>query len=306
VDAGEGYYPVAGITLDGKPADSVILWDMLGARNDIEVRLGALTPGRQQIRRVDGDALATSGPLFAPSEARIAGVARNAQGHIEVRIADTRNKEGVHYRIYRNGRLTADQLQSALWVDTAPSARANCYAVEAVSTTSGNASHHSAAVCAEPGLDIPVTDARVHASVRVERGGLPRLKGWGAPEDRLSIEGIDLDAAGRYAFQLRYVNTGHAINTGVSNGVKVLVVKDVAGRVVVQRVVQMPHIPPESVPMYSTPADVALDAGRYTVEVHDFYNMSYLSSNARYGGGGGKSGPLNRVDLYGLRIQPLE
>jgi hypothetical protein len=303
---GDGYYEVAGVTVDGKPADRLIPWESLGARSAIEVRLGALNAGRQAIRRVDGDPLATTGPLFAPFEARIAGVVRNDQGHVEVRIADARNKDGVHYRIYRNGRLVADRLDAAHWIDTAPSGRANCYAVEAVSTASGNVSHHSAAVCAEPGLDIPVTDARVRSNVGVARDGVSRLKGWGAPQDRLAIGGIDLDTRGRYAFQLRYVNTGHALNTGISNGVKMVAIKDAAGRLVAQRVVQMPHIPPESAPMYSTPADVVLEPGRYTVEVHDFYNMSYLSSNAVYGAGGGKSGPLNRVDLYGLRIRPLE
>jgi hypothetical protein len=302
---GDGYYEVAGVTVDGKPADRTIPWAVLGARSEIEVRLGALNAGRQAIRRVDGDPLATDGPLFAPFEARIEGVARNDQGHIEVRIADARNKD-VHYRIYRNGRLVADRLDTAHWIDTAPSGRANCYAVEAVSIASGNASHHSAAVCAEPALDIPVTDARVRSNVGVARDGVPRLKDWGVPQDRLAIGGIDLDTQGRYGFQLRYVNTSHAINTGISNGVKMLAIKDAAGRVVAQRVVQMPHIPPDSAPMYSTPADVVLDPGRYTVEVHDFYNMSYLSSNAVYGAGGGKSGPLNRVDLYGLRIRPLE
>ena len=80
---GDGYYEVAGITVDGKPADRLIPWESLGARSAIEVRLGALNAGRQAIRRVDGDPLATTGPLFAPFEARIAGVVRNDQGHVE-------------------------------------------------------------------------------------------------------------------------------------------------------------------------------------------------------------------------------
>jgi hypothetical protein len=105
---------------------------------------------------------------------------------------------------------------------------------------------------------------------------------------------------------LRYKNTGHAINTGISNGVKLLTVRDAENRVVAQRVIQMPHIPPESQPMLSTPAEVQAGPGVYSLELSDFYNMSYLSSNAVYGAGGGKDGPLNRVDIHGVRILPLE
>ncbi|GAB3459159.1 hypothetical protein GCM10027321_16300 [Massilia terrae] len=301
----DGYYAVEAITLNGKSAASSIRWDELGTQNEIEVRLGALQPGRQGMRRVDGDPLATSGPLFAPFEAGITSVERVAEGHVAVRLADLRNKGGVYYRVYRNGKLAADKLSLGTWIDPTPASRANCYSLEVVATASGNASHHSAVLCAEPGLEIPVTDERVQASVPVDRQDAPRLTGWGAPDDRLLIRGVEL-TTGRYSFQLRYINTAHAINTGITNGVKVLVVTDAAGRTVGRRVIQMPHIPPESMPIYSTPADFLLKAGSYTIEVHDFYNMSYLSSNSLYGGKGGRAGAFNKIDLYGLRVQALD
>lgn len=45
-----------------------------------------------------------------------------------------------------------------------------------------------------------------------------------------------------------------------------------------------------------------LNAGTYSIELSDFYNMSYLESNSVYTAGGGKGGSLNRVDLYGVRV----
>jgi hypothetical protein len=34
----------------------------------------------------------------------------------------------------------------------------------------------------------------------------------------------------------------------------------------------------------------------------DFYNMSYLSSNASFSAAGGVEGPSNRFDIYGVRL----
>jgi hypothetical protein len=34
----------------------------------------------------------------------------------------------------------------------------------------------------------------------------------------------------------------------------------------------------------------------------DFYNMSYLSSNASFSAAGGVDGPSNRFDIYGVRL----
>ncbi|HEX9172170.1 MAG TPA: esterase [Telluria sp.] len=303
--AADGYYAVEAITLNGKKSGPAIGWDQLGGDNVIEVRLGRLVTGKQAIRRVDGDPAAVSGALFAPHEAHIGKAARAARG-VEVQIVDARNKGGVHYRLYRNGKLVADRLPAGSWLDAAPAPAANCYAVEVVDAASGNRSHHSGSVCAEPGIEIAADDARVSSSLPLVRDGAARVQGWGAPQDRFVVDRIALATAGRYSFQLRYKNTGHAINTGISNGVKVLLLRDASGREVARRVIQMPHLPPASAPMYSTPADILLKAGTYSVELRDFYNMSYLASNSLYGAGGGKGGALNQVDLYGLRVLALE
>jgi hypothetical protein len=50
---------------------------------------------------------------------------------------------------------------------------------------------------------------------------------------------------------------------------------------------------------------VTLPAGRYRVEFLDFFNMSYLQSNASYGGPGGVSGPLNVAEIDALQVVTL-
>jgi hypothetical protein len=303
VSAGEGYYAVDAVLVNGKrAAGGVIAWDALAAGSVIDVKLGALQAGRQAIHRVTGDPAALSGPLFAPREAVVARAVRNGGG-IDIAILDAQQAGPVSYRLYRNGVLVADKLQQPSWRDAAPLAQANCYAVEVVDAASGNRSHHSGAVCAETGEVIDVADARVRSSVA--RTG-DRIANWGAPQDRFAVEKVVVAATGRYSLQVRYLNHGNAINTGISNGVKVLSVRDSGGHTVARRVIQMPHLPPGSAPMYSTPADIVLNAGTYSVQLDDFYNMSYLAANAVYANGGGKSGPLNKVDIFGVRVLRLE
>ena len=62
----------------------------------------------------------------------------------------------------------------------------------------------------------------------------------GAPQDKFSLENIAV-ATGRYRFQVRYLNHGNAINTGITNGVKVLSILDSQGHTGARRVIQMPH-----------------------------------------------------------------
>lgn len=304
---GDGYFALDAVTLNGRPAAASIGWDELAAENRIELRLGALANGQQEIRRVGDSPLATAGALFAPFEARVGRVARGARGEIAVHIEDARNRAGsVSYQIYRNGKLVGDRAAPGTWTDNLPAQGVNCYAVAVLASDSGNRSHHSAALCADPGIEIAVTDPRVKSNLPVAQGGGAHLKGWGAPQDSFAVHGLALVTSGAYSFQIRYRNTGHAINTGISNGVKLLSVRDAAGRTVARRVIQMPHLPADSAPLYSTPAEVRLDAGSYSVELSDFYNMSYLASNSVYGAGGGRRGPLNQVDLYALRILARE
>lgn len=298
----DGYYAIDSITLNGQPVGPALDWSALADDSRIEIRLGPLQAGQQAIRRVAGLPYQVDPALFSPYEPRLA-LARGAGGAPTLRISPVGATAGVVYNIYRNGQLAAQGLTATSWTDRTQRPVGNaCYAVEALYAASGNRSHHSAPVCLEPGRTIGAGDAHV-VSNRKAAGG--HIANWGAPGDTFAVRDVRIAHAGAYALQLRYRNTAHQINLGISGGVKWLAVKDAAGKVVAAGVVQMPHSPATAGPSYSTPLRASLPAGSYRLELSDFYNMSYLQSNTTYSDAGGVQGPSNRFDLHGVRIMPL-
>jgi hypothetical protein len=305
--AKDGVYAVERILLNGQPAGATLALSQLAPENRIEIVLGALLPGQQDIRRVKDDPYAAGGATFAPREPAIAALARNRAG-VNLRIAPGGGEAGVSYAVYRDGKRVAEGVKAGDWLDRGAPATA-CYAVEAVSSASGNRSHHSRPRCVDPGIEVAVTDARTVSNLKPAapnaRFAQPRLENWGRPGDRYAVERIAVPAAGTYQFQVRYHNAANQVNLGISGGVKWLKVEDAAGRIVAQGVVQLPHAPlaKENTPsVYSTPLAARLQPGRYRVEMSDFYNMSYLDSNSTFSAAGGLTGPSNRFDIYGLRL----
>jgi hypothetical protein len=304
---GEGYYRVDKVTLNGAPAGQSLRWDRLASQNTVEITLGALVPGQQGIRRVNADPYTESSAVFGPREPAISALSRDGSGHAVLDIVGG-GDTGTVYNVYRDGKLAAARVAAGSWTDPFASATA-CYAVEAQFADSGNRSHHSVPKCVDQGLSIPVTDPRTTSNLALAgpnaRFDQPRLPGWGKPGDRFVVRGIGLSVAGRYALQIRYHNGANQVNLGISGGVKWLAVKDAAGRIVAQGVVQLPHakIGKAHTPLvYSTPLEARLAAGVYTLEMSDFYNMSYLQSNSSFSAAGGVEGPSNRFDIYGVRV----
>ena len=305
---GNGHYAIEAVTLNGQPvggADAAIAWSTLSDQNVIEIRLGKLVAGLQDMHSVSAAPLARDHAVFAPREPRIAAVERGTYGIPVLRIADEGNAADagdIVYNIYRDGQLAAQRVSDRTWPDrragrTAPGrkgAAANaCYAVEAMYLSSGNRSHHSAPVCLESGREIAIGGA----------GGF--LKNWGAPADSYTAQHIAIRQAGSYALQYKYRNSANQINLGISGGVKWAVLKDSHGAVAAQGVVQLPHTGAAAGPAYSTPLSAELKTGSYSLTLSDFYNMSYLRSNTTFAAAGGVQGPSNRVDLYGLRVLPM-
>jgi hypothetical protein len=273
---GDGYYGIAGIELDGARSGAAIAWSKLRDGSVIDVRLGRLIRGHQEMRRVSADPYEESENVFAPREP-VAG--------------------GVQANVYKNGKLLAKNDTSGV----------GCYALEAQSGQ--NRSHHSASTCTDPGIEIAVTDARVKANIGASapnaRFAEAHLKDWGKSADTFTVSHITVPGAGSYAFQVRYHNSANQINLGISGGVKWLALRDSQRRVVAQGVVQLPHARMETANtplVYSTPLMAKLAAGNYTLDMSDFYNMSYLQANSSFSAAGGTSGPSNRFDIYGVRI----
>jgi hypothetical protein len=306
----DGYYKVAGVTINGKAASTTLTWDELASASDIVIALGALDPGAQAITRVAADPYIEGSTVFAPPEPQVRALARAVGGH--ARLAIGAGAPGAVFNVYRDGELVARQLPAGAWTDHAATPDA-CYTVEAQYLSSGNASHHSAPVCADPGVDIGVTDPRVHSSIAPSAADAPfdqpRIRNWGQPQDRFSVAGLTVPRAGTYAVQLQYYNAANEINLGISGGVKWMVLRDAAGATVAQGVVQLPHARRAAVhtpPAWSTPLLARLRPGHaYQLELHDFYNMSYLQSNASFSAAGGVDGPSNRFDLAGVRLRAV-
>jgi hypothetical protein len=304
-----GYHKVKRVLLNGAPAAATIPWTQLRDGDTIEIQLGAPVAGETAIRRVSADPYSESPVVFGPREPVIERLDRDAAGRVRLRIGSGGNDAGTVYHVYRDGQPVALNLPAGTWLDreTRPNA---CYAVEAQFSASGNRSHHSAPRCAGPVSEIAVTDARVSSNVKLVPGGgaakTPRLAGWGQPADRFEVRDLRIDAPGDYGLQVRYVNEANQINLGVSGGVKWLAVEDAAGRTVAQGVVQLPHTKPGMGAALSTPLAARLQAGAYRIRMSDFYNMSYLEANASFSAAGGTSGPSNRVDILGLRVQRVE
>ena len=303
----DGYYLVERILVNGQPGGERIPLTQLQDRNQIEIVLGRLAPGLQDIRRVRDDPYADGGATFGPREPAITALKRDAKG-VTLQIAGAPGEQGVSYNVYRDGKRVAEGLPAGSWLDRSANAF-GCYAVEARSTASGNRSHHSAPRCVDAGIEIAVTDARTVSNLKpvapTARFPSPRLEAWGQPGDRFAVDRIAIPAAGNYQVQVRYHNAANQVNLGISGGVKWLAVKDGRGRIVAQGVVQLPHAPlakANTPSVYSTPLAARLGRGSYRIEMSDFYNMSYLDSNSSFSAAGGLTGPSNRFDIYGVRL----
>ncbi|MGI4844798.1 MAG: MGH1-like glycoside hydrolase domain-containing protein [Janthinobacterium lividum] len=303
----DGYYLVERILVNGQPGGERIPLTQLQDRNQIEIVLGRLAPGLQDIRRVRDDPYADGGATFAPREPVIAALRREAGG-VRLEIGAGGNEPGVRYSVYRDGKRVAEGLPGGSWIDRSATAF-GCYAVEAQAAASNNRSHHSAPRCVDAGIEIAVTDARTVSNLKpvapTARFPSPRLEAWGQPGDRFAVDRIAIPAAGNYQVQVRYHNAANQVNLGISGGVKWLAVKDGRGRIVAQGVVQLPHAPlakANTPSVYSTPLAARLGRGSYRIEMSDFYNMSYLDSNSSFSAAGGLTGPSNRFDIYGVRL----
>ncbi|TQK07308.1 esterase [Herbaspirillum sp. SJZ107] len=304
-----GIYTVEQILLNGQPSGPDIRWDQLRAENTIEIRFGKAAADAQPMRRVQADPYREDPAVFGPREPLVKSMTRDAAGHPVLTVGGPGEAAGVTYNVYRDGKPVAHGLAAGAWTDRAAPASA-CYAVEAQFGASTNRSHHSQPHCIGTVVDIAATDARVAASVALAgpnaRFAETHLANWGKPDDHFTVRDVRVPQDGDYAVQVRYHNGANQVNLGISGGVKWLTVKDGAGAIVAQGVVQLPHarIDKANTPtVFSTPLAAKLAAhASYRIEMSDFFNMSYLQSNSSFSAAGGVEGPSNRFDIYGVRL----
>jgi len=265
-EASEGYYMPIGGKLNGKDARSPVAWSELADINLIEVEMGPLVQGREQVTAAGSEAASTAPPepVLQPSPSS------NAAFRI---TPGPGTPEDARYNVYRDGRLVATSVAAGDWMDQAARTTASCYAAEAIHPATGARSHHSQPLC-------------------------PAAAGG------LASDAVSVSRDGRYNIQLRYNNHAHRINLGITNAVQMLSLRDRQGKVVAQGIVQMPHNAPANGPAWSTPLTAALKKGSYTLALQPFYNMSSLQSNASYADAGGAGGARNSADVLAARALP--
>lgn len=315
---GDGFYAPSSVTLNGQPVSGILSREHLSAStNTLEVRFGPLQAGDARITRVPVVSSTSHDDwrVFSPEAPVIDGLGL-AQGRLSVSFSDPGNAgagQSVRYNIWRDGVLAQAGLQSLRWTDPVPPqpGQRRCYAVEAVFDGSGHRSHHSAPACWEEGAVqvIGVDDARVQSNVPVSPAGnglaLPTLLDWGRPGDTLQLDELILARDGLHGFELSYNNRQHAINSGITNAVKLLRILRPDGSEAARGIVQMPNVEDRDGQhplVLSTQVQARLAAGRYRLELLDYFNMSYLRTNASYAGSGGLSGPVNRASIAALRV----
>ena len=172
-------------------------------------------------------------------------------------------------------------LSENLWHDPLPLRPGvrRAYRVIARFAEGGNASHPSREAGIETGAVL---------TVGINGPGVDRVG------DRLVFADVVVREAGYYQLALLYRNHSFHIQTGVTNAVKRVSVFGDDGQQIASGIVQMPHMTPVNPLRRSTTLPLQLQAGRYRVEVADFFNMSCLSANETYISPGGMGGPRKR------------
>ncbi|MET0401448.1 MAG: hypothetical protein ABW123_03555 [Cystobacter sp.] len=314
--ASNGYYNVASVKLNGTQVANETYFTASSSASDtynIQIQLVDANAPRTTMTVVEdtGDYRR----FWAPREPTEVSV--TLSGALLSIGFNPNGETGVMHHIYRNGTRVASNLTTTRWTDPASSNYASktlCYSVES-QYVGGNAvanlSHHSDPVCYwhtgsitffNTGAGLNSLDG---ASTATDHGRT-HFNDWGAANQVLEAA-FTPGVTGNYGAQLVYGNAFHAVNSGVTAAVKRIEVVNAAGQVVASDVLMMPQLSNWDVWGDSSFARFPLTAGAtYKVRVKDFYNMSYLESNATYGGAGGSGGPVNRANVSGMKLLRLE
>ena len=221
-------------------------------------------------------------------------------------------KEILLFNVYQDGKLIAARLTDKHWqdIEIADQIIRHCFSVESEFFSSGNKSLHAEPMCnmGTSAQTILVTDKRVNSNLQPTTDShfpSPVLLEWGTPKDQFTIKDITIKHAGTYAIQVLYNNRQHTIDSGVTNAVKTIAISNAKKQFMQTGIVQMPNVQDagNSYPINSsTEFTLALDKGKYQLELGDFFNMSYLAANQTYKGNGGLAGPINKASIAGVRL----
>jgi hypothetical protein len=311
-----GYYDSSSVTLNGNTVanDAWFTAAGLATTNTVRVLLAAAAAAATTITIVtdNGDWKR----FWAPNEPVITGITPSG-GRLVV-VWSPNGESAVTYNVYRNGTPVATGLTGTSWTDPHSGNYATqtlCYSVEQMYTGSfpvANYSHHAKPVCYwapgtittfSTGAGLTSLDGASTASDHGRR----HFNNWGGTTEVLQAIFTPYTTAS-YAIQTEYGNNFDNPTTGITNCVKLIEVRhNATNALVASNVVMMPHLVNWDTWGDSSVARVSLTAGvAYKIQLKDYYNMSYLQSNAAYNGAGGSGGPVNRANISGLKILRMQ
>ncbi|WP_141734197.1 hypothetical protein [Oligoflexus tunisiensis] len=306
---GDGFLEVERITWNGKVIKGPGLsFAQLAKDNNIRIDLvpGAVVSGLTLNQPEVGPGPALSNDdykrMFAPMEPRLHWV---KDGTLQI---EHREINPTRWDLYRNGNL----LVSDLTIDTWEVPENGCYTAIQKYEGGGLSSHPSPEMCRTT-WTVEWTKANGQlispdgASEAYDHGR-PHFNDWGWPQQVLEVASFEVPHDGPYRLELAFGNAFGPISTGITAAVKWLEVFDPLNGDVQSAPLVMPHQAHWDVWAWSSAAPLDLKAGRaYRLRISDGKNMSYLKHFERYtAGSGGVGGPLNRVNISGVRLRSVE
>lgn len=293
-EMGQGHYALREVRLNGVAVTGLITDAQLGDDNLVEVIFGDLIKDDSGLSLIPVvDASTHDDPrVFSPCEPIITDLVIE-DGRVRLNFEGQRPRscrsEPLVFTVLRDGEVAATDLSDMVWHDplSLRSGVRRAYRVVARFAETGNASH--------PSLEAAIEEGAV-ATWGIDGRGVERRQG------RLIFTDVTVQEAGDYRLALLYRNHSFHIQTGVTNAVKRMQVSDAGGILLASGVIQLPHMTPVNPLSRSTMLPLRLPSGRYRVEIDDFFNMSYLASNATYISPGGMSGPRNEADIRALEL----
>ncbi len=221
----------------------------------------------------------------------------------------------VLFNIYRDGQLCARGIRQTRWTDPLSADyrdTVHYYAVEAVDSQSGNASHLSPPRCYGTEDQLKVIPARDMQN----RGGTliagHHFENWGKPGDQLLTRSFKVNRSGHYVIRAEFANGSGPVNTGITCAVKKLEIRKAGCKEALAcGYLVMPQSGDWKRWDMSSPVSVSFKAGEeYSICIsEDEYsrNMSYLKNNERYTSGpGGGEGSYNHVNIAALHLFQMQ
>ncbi|MFO0659941.1 MAG: hypothetical protein U0165_08950 [Polyangiaceae bacterium] len=257
--------------------------------------------------------------LFGPRSPTMTSVALEGGGARITWDSSGEIASEVTFDVLRDGQIIASSLDGSVtsYLDTTVTSTSPsyCYSVRAHFASSGNPSQDADPACfwGSNRIDSFAADQLMAVGGMLSSShGRIHQDVWGDEGHTLTLASYTPTHAGRHLIQVVAGNGSGPINTGITCGVKRIVVHDLADNSVVGTgVVVMPQLGSWDSWGDSSFVPVDLDpTHNYSIELlgdDTTVNMSEFEHFATYNGGeGGTNGPFSRVNVAEIKVLALE